>query len=89
MASLKSTSIDAELRVTLELTESEVRALDALFGYGEDRFLQVFYQEMGTAYLKPHENGIRSLHQTIRDITSGPLAKIDVARKSMYEGMKK
>lgn len=55
-----------ELDVALKLNESEVRALEALAGYGTDAFLEVFYTHMGRHYLKPHEAGLRSLFDTIR-----------------------
>lgn len=59
-----------DLLVTISLTETEARALDALAGYSIESFLQVFYHGMGEAYLKPHEEGLRSLFKAIRD-TSG------------------
>jgi len=55
-----------ELDVSLKLNESEVRALDALAGYGADAFLKVFYEQMGRHYLEPHEKGLRSLFDTIQ-----------------------
>jgi hypothetical protein len=54
----------------LELTEDEVGALDALAGYGADAFLKHFYEKLGKSYMEPHEKGLRSLFQGIRD-TSG------------------
>jgi len=54
------------LDVSIKLTESEVRALDALAGYGANAFLKVFYEKMGRHYLEPHEAGIRSLFETIQ-----------------------
>ncbi|WP_310643440.1 hypothetical protein [Limnohabitans sp.] len=54
------------LEVSIKLTESEVRALDALSGYGADAFLKVFYAQMGRHYMEPHESGLRSLFDTIR-----------------------
>jgi hypothetical protein len=51
--------------VVLELSEDEVGALDALAGYGTDSFLKVFYANLGEAYMKPYENGIRKLFKSI------------------------
>lgn len=51
--------------VTLALSESEAAALDALVGYGVEPFLKVFYKELGEAYLKPHEAGLRSLFESV------------------------
>lgn len=55
-----------ELDVALKLNESEVRALEALAGYGIKPFLEVFYKHMGRHYLQPHEAGLRSLFETIK-----------------------
>lgn len=55
-----------DVDVNLKLTMVEVQALDALAGYGIKSFLEVFYQHMGKHYLQPHEQGLRSLFETIR-----------------------
>lgn len=85
MATLKHSSVDAKLTVTLELNEAEVRALDGIFGYSVDAFLNAFYQKMGKAYVQPHEAGVRSLHETIRGAMGGSIAKVDAARTAMRE----
>jgi hypothetical protein len=36
-----------EITATLNLTEGELRALDALAGYGADAFLKAFYVKLG------------------------------------------
>lgn len=69
------------LQIVLTLNESEARALDALAGYGVDSFLKVFYANMGKAYLLPHEAGLRSLFEGIRD-TSGLSSILDRAEKA-------
>jgi hypothetical protein len=53
--------------VTLVLSESEAKALDALVGYGPQNFLRVFYEKLGKAYLEPHERGLRSLFESVRN----------------------
>jgi hypothetical protein len=65
---------------TLDLQEDELRALDALTKYGEDAFLDVFYAQLGTAYLKPNEAGLRSLFSSIRGTVTPALKSIDEAR---------
>ena len=85
MAELTKIRVDTTLKVNLELTEAEVRALDGIFGYNVDNFLKVFYERMGKAYVQPHEAGVRLLHKTIRGTLSEPLAKIDAARKAIKE----
>lgn len=54
------------VEVPFTLTEGEAAALDALAGYGTDAFLRVFYKEMGEAYLRPHEAGLRTLFESVR-----------------------
>lgn len=76
--------IGLHVRVTLELDESEVRALDGIFGYSVESFLKVFYEKMGQHYVQPYEAGVRSLHARIRGILSGPLRQIDDAKKRLY-----
>jgi hypothetical protein len=70
------------LKVTLVLDEAEARALDALAGYGDDAFLQVFYKHLGGAYLRPHEKGLRSLLIGARATLMPILGRLDKARKA-------
>lgn len=51
----------------LELNEEEAKALNALTLYGTDSFLNMFYKQLGKHYLKPYENGLRSLFDGISD----------------------
>lgn len=69
-----------EVKFWVELTGEEAGALDALFGYDLNSFLKVFYKELGEAYLKPHEAGLRSLHVN-RGAFSSILAKQREAKK--------
>lgn len=74
---------EVRFAVTLTLTESEARALDALAGYGADAFLEVFYK-LGRAYMEPYEPGLRSLFNSIRGgpgTLSATLGSIDDARR--------
>lgn len=89
MASIKHSNVNASLTVQLELNESEVRALDGMFAYNVDGFLKAFYQNMGEAYVKPYEAGVRSLHATIRQAMAGPIAQVTAARAAMQAATKK
>lgn len=71
-----------ELDVALKLNESEVRALDALAGYGIKPFLEVFYAHMGQHYLKPHEAGLRSLFETIQSELPAIIRRQTAARQA-------
>ncbi len=55
--------------VEATLTEGDLRALDALAGYGTDAFLKVFYEHMGKHYLQPHERDLRSLFEKIKSLS--------------------
>jgi hypothetical protein len=77
--------------VTLILSESEAKALDALVGYGAQNFLDVFYAHLGKAYLQPHERGLRSLFESVRTgegSVSQFLSKVHEAR-DVFTGRKK
>lgn len=71
-----------ELNVGIQLTGAEVRALDALVGYGIDAFLEVFYEHMGRHCLRPHEAGLRSLFETIRSELPAVMRRHDAALKA-------
>jgi hypothetical protein len=49
---------------TLRLDEMEMGALWALQCYGTDGFIETFYKHMGTTYLRPYEEGLRTLFKT-------------------------
>lgn len=65
MAEIRKIGVTIETSVELIINESELKALDALFCYGIDNFLKIFYSQMGRSYLEPHEKGIRSLAATV------------------------
>lgn len=83
MAKVQQMKVTTELKVTLELNEAEVRALDGIFGYDVEQFLKVFYERMGKAYVQPHEAGVRSLHATIRQTLAAPLAEVNKAKMAL------
>lgn len=72
---------------TLTLTEVEIRALEALIGYGADPFLKVFKAQLGEAYIRNHEEGIRSFFSAVgRDVLPA-LEDIDQARRDLTEAI--
>ena len=75
------TSVSIE--TTVVLTEIEVRALDALVGYGIDSFLANFYKNMGKHYMKPNEEGIRQVFKTVEEKIRPHLARINRIRKEL------
>lgn len=70
---------------TLTLTEVEIRALDALVGYGDDAFLKHFKETLGAAYIRDHEVGLRSAFAAIRTDVLPALRQIDEIRKTLVE----
>ena len=71
-----------DLDVLVRLNEKEIRALEALVGYGINPFLKVFYEQMGKVYLQPHEAGLRSLFDTISRDLNPILHRVNSARKA-------
>lgn len=68
--------------VKCELTERELRALDALVGYGYDPFLKCFYEHLGKAYLEPYEEDLKQLFKKVEELR--PLiGEINSARKTL------
>ncbi len=76
---IKSTS-QFDIQVILKLSEQEARALLAITDYGTDSFLKSFYKTLGQEALKPHESGIMSLFDTIKQELPKHLTKADDIR---------
>ena len=72
--------LDFELAFTVN--EAEARALDAMASYGEDAFIKAFYEKLGSAYMKEHEDGLREFLKSIRGLVSPELSRLDDARKA-------
>jgi hypothetical protein len=71
-----------ELMVTIALTESEARAVDAMAGYGDDAFVKAFYDHLGQHYMKPHEQGLRTFLKSVRQCLPSVLGRADAARNA-------
>lgn len=71
-----------EARGTMTLTEAEMRALVAIACYGPDAFVRAFYSQLGEAYLKPNEGGLRSLFRSIDAQVPSLLRRVDKAREA-------
>lgn len=80
-----SVQVTVDARCVIELTEDEAKALCAFAGYGIDAFLRVFYKELGQAYLKPHESGIRSLFKAIQSQVPDSFKEADECREYLYQ----
>ena len=71
-----------EVTTQFTVTEVELRALDALAGYGDDAFIKVFYEHLGKAYMQKHEAGLRQFLQSVRNFAPGIIHRTDAARKA-------
>jgi hypothetical protein len=54
--------------VPTELSEGEMRALDALVGYGFKAFIECFYNHLGKAYLEPYEKDLEALFKKVEEL---------------------
>lgn len=52
--------------ITLQLTDGEAGALDAICGYGPEVFLKWFKATHGSYYIERYENNLRSLFTKAR-----------------------
>ena len=77
--------LQMDVKVTLELNSREAAALGALAGYGTDEFLKIFYKHMGQAYLKPYEQGLRSLFRAVRGADTAVSGQLGDVRKAIAE----
>ncbi len=75
-----------DVEAKLVLNEDECRALDALIGYGTDSFLKVFYEKLGAHYMRPHENGLRSLFAKFAEVSGPAMRLADETRKAIKAG---
>lgn len=78
-----------EARATITFNEIELRALEAMTGYGVEPFLKVFYEKLGKHYMRPHEAGLRSIFQTINPPVHEAIGKVDRVRKLLLDAAKR
>ena len=71
----------------LTLTEGDMRALDAIAGYGVKPFLSIFYVKLGKHYLEPYAKDLEGLFTKIRGEGARQLSVIDKARRLLDEKM--
>jgi hypothetical protein len=76
-----------ECECTIRLTEPEMRALDAIVGYGWEGFIKTFKQHMGQSYIRDHEAGGKLLFESVRQCIPGILRRADDAR-AVFQGEK-
>lgn len=68
---------------TITLTEVEMRALDGLVGYGDEAFLEHFKKNLGAAYIRDHEAGLKSFFSAVRRDVLPAISDVDAVRKDL------
>lgn len=76
-----------DLKITLELNYHEAAALEAMAGYGFDAFLEMFYENLGKTYLQPHEEGLKSLFDCVKETLPGIVNRFKNAQ-DVFAGIK-
>lgn len=74
---------EVTITATIEFTENELNALDAMVGYGDDAFFKAFYIRIGKHYMKPFERDLRALFAKIRSDAIPALHEIREIRKQL------
>ena len=78
MAEINTNSkITMDVKIHLTLTLEEAKALSNITVYGHKPFTDWFYRNLGKTYLKPHENGLISLFNTIKSDLEKQLHNVD------------
>lgn len=76
------------LSITLNLSEEEARALEAIAVYGPETVLKVCYEHLARESLERYENGIRTLFASVNSILPSILHRADKAREVYKDGGK-
>lgn len=82
------TRLSVNFDAVLHLTEPEIRAMDAMVGYGIDAFLQVFYEKLGKAYMRDHEGGLRTFFESIEKQIRPELHRMDAIKAMLAQKLK-
>lgn len=89
MAEVKSTIKDIDASIVLLLSEDEARALVAICGYGPQKFLKWFEENLGKHYISKAKGGVNSLFDTVSTQLPQHLSTLDEARKILNLPSKK
>ncbi len=76
-----------EASAVFTVDEEEMRALDALVGYGFVGFITAFKKHMGESYMAGHEDGLKRFFESIRANIPAILDRATQAR-AVFEGLK-
>ena len=81
-AKLKATTT-FEAKITIELTESEARALNEMTKYGIKAFIEGYRKCLGSHYIDPHVRGLTSLFETIDKTLPNEIYELDKYMKAI------
>lgn len=81
--------VKLDIKISVELTLSEARALNQITSYNVHDFLKLFYQHLGKSYLHPHEAGVIQLFETAKELLGSEINKADKIVASINEALKK
>lgn len=73
-----------DFKVTLQLSEAEARAFEAIIGYGWKPFQEFFYKNLGSHYLKPYEAAAKEMFERRQEINF-QLYNIDKVKKAIND----
>ena len=62
--------VELDLKIQLNLSLGEARALTEIIAYGVEPFLKVYYEHLGQSTLKREEAGVKSLFKTLETLRS-------------------
>lgn len=82
---IKSSTSNIELKVSIQLSEIEVRALLKIAQYGSDPYIKWFTENLSRYELDGLKSGVRSLFNTIRNELPPHIRKVDKAREILKD----
>ncbi len=85
MDKIKLSTSKIELKVSIELSEIEVRALMKIAQYGANPYMEWFKTHLSKYELVGLESGVQSLFNTIRGELPKHLKKVEEARKILIQ----
>jgi len=90
MAKAKTSSeIKVEVKVTIDLTIEEAKALNMITTYSAESFIEGYKKHLGAYYMRGHEVGIISLFETIRDSLPKEIDKANNVLSKVSEAIRK
>ncbi len=74
--------ITVKFELSLKIDEKEAKALETMISYGFDNFKNAFYDKLGSWYMQPYEDGLRSVFHSIDTQIRPQLAQLEKIKES-------